>query len=56
MGKISTAIQPAHRAFIEKQRMFFTATAPLAAGGRINLSPKGTDSFRALFEEKLEKP
>ena len=32
--------------FIEKQHMFFTATAH--STGRINLSPKGMDSFRVL--------
>jgi hypothetical protein len=32
--------------FIEQQKLFFTATAPIE--GRINLSPKGIDSFRCL--------
>lgn len=32
--------------FIQQQQLFFTATAPIA--GRINLSPKGIDSFRCL--------
>lgn len=35
-----------HRAFVEDQPMFFTATA--CAEGRINLSPKGMDCFRVL--------
>ncbi|QKR99049.1 pyridoxamine 5'-phosphate oxidase family protein [Sphingomonas sp. CL5.1] len=35
-----------HRAFIARQPVFFVATA--AAGGRINLSPKGMDTFRVL--------
>ncbi|CAN5553268.1 pyridoxamine 5'-phosphate oxidase family protein [soil metagenome] len=35
-----------NRAFIEKQPVFFVATA--AEGARINLSPKGMDSFRVL--------
>jgi hypothetical protein len=35
-----------HRAFIARQPVFFIATA--ADGGRINLSPKGMDSFRVL--------
>lgn len=34
------------RAFIEKQHMFFTATA--LEEGRVNLSPKGMDTFRCL--------
>ena len=33
-------------AFIEKQPMFFIASA--AAGGRVNLSPKGLDAFRVI--------
>ena len=28
--------------------MFFVATAPLAADGRVNLSPKGADSLRVI--------
>ncbi|MFM2303901.1 MAG: hypothetical protein RLZZ135_1311 [Cyanobacteriota bacterium] len=32
--------------FIHQQKMFFTATAPNQ--GRINLSPKGIDTFRCL--------
>jgi len=39
-------ISEKHRRFIEEQQMFFTATA--ADGARINLSPKGMDSFRVL--------
>ena len=35
-----------HAEFIAKQPMFFTATA--CSTGRINLSPKGNDSFRVL--------
>jgi Pyridoxamine 5'-phosphate oxidase len=50
MGKFHQAMQPAHQAFIGKQHLFFVATAPLDAGGHINLSPKGTDSFRILSD------
>ncbi len=53
MGKFSNSIQPHHREFIEKQRMFFVATAPLNPGGRINLSPKGLDSFRVLSDGRV---
>ena len=48
MGKFFDCIQPAHQVFIEKQKMFFTATAPLSSEGHVNLSPKGLDSFRVL--------
>ncbi len=40
------ALTADHRTFIAKQPVFFVATA--AAGARINLSPKGMDSFRVL--------
>ncbi len=32
--------------FIREQKIFFTATAPSAADGRVNLSPKGYDTLR----------
>ena len=41
------------REFIEQQRMFFVATAPLDAGGHVNLSPKGLDAFRVLGERQV---
>lgn len=51
MGDVFAEITPALRRFIEAQRVFFAASAPLAAGGRVNLSPKGTDSLR-VFDER----
>ncbi len=47
------AIQPSHKEFISKQKMFFVATAPMAGAGHINLSPKGKDSFRVLNENQV---
>jgi hypothetical protein len=46
-----TALTNKHRAFIAKQPVFFTATA--AEGARINLSPKGMDSFRVLDDHRV---
>ena len=37
--------------FIKQQKMFFVATAPKE--GRINLSPKGMDSFAIINENKV---
>jgi Pyridoxamine 5'-phosphate oxidase len=37
--------------FIEQQKIFFTATAP--PDGRINLSPKGMDTFRCLSRTQV---
>lgn len=48
MGKVYDEITDPLRNFIEKQKMFFVATAPLAEAGLVNLSPKGYDTFRIL--------
>lgn len=48
MGKVYEAIDGAVRAFIERQHVFFVATAPSAVEGHVNLSPKGLDTFRVL--------
>lgn len=53
MGKFSEFIADHHREFIEAQHMFFVGTAPLAAEGHINLSPKGLDSFRVLSSTRV---
>jgi len=45
------ALNDKHMAFIAEQPMFFVATA--AADGRINLSPKGYDSFRVLGPNRV---
>jgi pyridoxamine 5'-phosphate oxidase-like protein len=47
MGKVLPHVTDGLRGFIERQHVFFVATAPLA-GGHVNLSPKGMDSFRVL--------
>jgi hypothetical protein len=48
MGQFYTEITPELKQFVSEQQMFFTATA--AATGRINVSPKGIDTFRQLDE------
>jgi predicted pyridoxine 5'-phosphate oxidase superfamily flavin-nucleotide-binding protein len=48
MGKIRSEIDDVARRFIEAQRLFFVASAPLDASGHVNLSPKGLDTFRVL--------
>lgn len=53
MGNFHSTILKSHETFIAKQKMFFVATAPLAAGTHINLSPKGMDSFRVLAPDKV---
>lgn len=51
MADFFDALKPKHVAMIEKQPVFFVATA--AADGRINLSPKGYDAFRVLEPGKV---
>ena len=46
MAQFYDSINEKNQAFIEAQKLFFVATAP--ENGRINLSPKGYDSFRVL--------
>jgi hypothetical protein len=48
-GEIDDSLQM----FINAQQMFFVATAPLGAGGHINLSPKGLDTFRVIAPSKV---
>jgi hypothetical protein len=49
--KLHESIDGRLRAFIEAQRMFFVATAPLAADGHVNVSPKGVDGTFLVVDE-----
>ena len=51
MSKIYTKITSGIQKFIESQKIFFVATAPIS--GRINLSPKGMESFRVVDENRV---
>ena len=51
MGKKLEAITPELQEFIALQKIFFVGTA--AEEGRVNVSPKGTDSFRVLGANKI---
>lgn len=53
MGQEHASLTPELRAFVERQPVFFTASAPLGAEGRVNLSPKGLDTFRVLDERRV---
>jgi len=48
MGKTYEGISESLADWIRRQHMFFVATAPLAADGLVNCSPKGMDTFRIL--------
>ncbi|MCC9310261.1 pyridoxamine 5'-phosphate oxidase family protein [Kitasatospora sp. RB6PN24] len=51
MGKSYQRIDDRLRSFIQAQPVFFTATAPLAADGHVNLSPKGRSGTLAVLDE-----
>ena len=51
MSKFYTKLTSRLQKFIEAQKIFFVATAPVS--GRINLSPKGMDSFRVIDENRV---
>jgi hypothetical protein len=48
MGKLHSEITADLRAFIDRQPLFFVATAPSGSHGHVNLSPKGLDALRVL--------
>ncbi|MFO1086764.1 MAG: pyridoxamine 5'-phosphate oxidase family protein [Reyranellaceae bacterium] len=51
MGKQFDRIGPEHRAFIDRQKIFFVASA--APMGRVNVSPKGLSSLRVLGDHDV---
>jgi hypothetical protein len=53
MAKFYDSLNDKHLAFITAQKMFFVATAPRADDGRVNLSPKGYDSFRVISPARV---
>jgi hypothetical protein len=52
MGKTYERIEGRLRAFIEEQPVFFVASAPLAADGHVNLSPKGRSGSLVVLDER----
>jgi hypothetical protein len=51
MARTYPELEDSHRSLIQAQPIFFTATAPHQ--GRINLSPKGMDSFRIFSSRQV---
>ncbi|MFM9939527.1 MAG: pyridoxamine 5'-phosphate oxidase family protein [Hyphomicrobiaceae bacterium] len=51
MGQQFPAINDSHRDFIERQKIFFVATA--APTGRVNVSPKGMGCLRVLGPNRV---
>lgn len=53
MGKEYTEIDARLQKWLARQRLFFVATAPLAAAGLVNCSPKGHASLVVLGPKSL---
>jgi len=51
MGKQFKQLEDRHKKFISDQKIFFVSTA--AKDGKINLSPKGMDTFRVINANKV---
>jgi hypothetical protein len=51
VAKFYSELDDELRAFIAKQHIFFNASAPNT--GRINMSPKGLDTFRVLSDTRV---
>jgi hypothetical protein len=51
MGKRFNSINDKYKDFIEQQKIFFVGTA--APAGRINVSPKGADTFRVIDKNQV---
>jgi len=51
MAKFFASLSPAHLEFIAQQKIYFVASAPRS--GRVNLSPKGMDTFRVLSPTRV---
>jgi predicted pyridoxine 5'-phosphate oxidase superfamily flavin-nucleotide-binding protein len=49
--KIYESIDAGLRSFIDRQPLFFVATAPLDAAGRVNVSPRGLPGTFAVLDE-----
>jgi len=52
MGKTFDTIDDKLRTFIDEQKMFFVATAPLTPDGHINVSPKGLGGTFAIIDDR----
>lgn len=52
MGQFRSELDDYLTAFIQRQSMFFVASAP-SDGGRVNVSPKGLDTLRVLSPKRV---
>lgn len=53
MAKLDKALTTKHIEFINKQKMFFVATAPLGQNTYINFSPKGLEHTQVINNQEI---
>ena len=53
MGKVLDSIAPQLAEWMEAQPLWFVSTAPLAADGHVNVSPRGHDTFSVLGPRRV---
>jgi hypothetical protein len=53
MGKVHDGISDELASWLRSQPVFFVATAPLSAEGRLNLSPRGLDCLSVLGPHRV---
>ena len=53
MGKEYTEIDEGLARWVEQQKLFFVATAPISGDGMVNCSPKGRDTLRILGPREI---
>ena len=54
MARVFLAIDDDMADWIRRRQMFFVASAPLAAEGCVNCSPKGLDTLRILSATEIQ--
>jgi hypothetical protein len=53
MGKVYDGIDDVLAAWLMRQPLWFVGTAPLSADGRVNVSPRGHDTFSVLNSHRV---
>lgn len=53
MAKIYETISSELQEWLEQQKIFFVATAPMARESHVNCSPKGGDTFRVINDHEV---
>src|SRR5262245_48271733 len=54
MGRVYQQLDDKLAGFIGRQHVFFVGTAPTEPDGRLNVSPKGRDTFRILGPNSVD--